>query len=212
MRVALEFGARSVRVAGLWWLDGPAVQRPALDGRYVAQVAVGGVTSLLQSFDDPLLVRGSSRPEVPGHSYQRRGSAIVHIDVPIAADVVPDDIAITVVDLSKVVRRPVEPGLVQQLLDDPPRSARRVAIITTAELAAHPDWSSLGLPGGTSTAGTFEIYVDKAGKYRWRLRRPDGQIVADSGQGYARRVDCEGDLRWIRDNAGRVPIRSTDIH
>jgi uncharacterized protein YegP (UPF0339 family) len=211
VRVALEFGARTVRVAGLWPLDGPAVQRPALDGTYVAQIAVDGVTALLQSFDDPLLVRGSSRPEIPGHSYQRSESALVHVDVPISAEVVPANIAITIVDLSKVARRPVEPELVQKLLDAPPKSVRRVAVITTVDLAAHPDWASLGLPGGTSTAGSFEIYVDKAGKYRWRLRRPDGQIVADSGQGYARRADCENDLRWIRQNAGTVPIRSTDL-
>jgi uncharacterized protein YegP (UPF0339 family) len=212
MRVALEIGARSARVAGLWWLDGPAVQRPALEGTFVAQVAVGGVTSLLQSFDDPLLVRGSSRPEIPGHAYQRSESAVVHIDVPLAADALPGDIAITIFDFSKVARRPIEPDLVQKMLDAPPEALRRVAVITTAELAAHADLTSLGLPGGTSSADSFEIYVDKAGQYRWRLRRPDGQIVADSGQGYARRADCEADLRWIRDNAGRVPIRSTDIH
>lgn len=211
LRVALEFGARSVRVAGLWPLDGPAVQRPALDGTYVAQIAVDGVTTLLKSFDDPLLVRGSSRPELPGHSYQRSESAIVYIDVPIAAEVVPHVIAITIVDLSKMARRPIEPELVQQLLNAPPKSVRRVAVVTTVDLVAHPDWAAIGFPGATSTAGGFEIFVDKAGKFRWRLRRHNGHIVADSGKGYARRVDCENDLRWIRENAGRVPITSTDL-
>jgi len=33
-------------------------------------------------------------------------------------------------------------------------------------------------------AGTFEVYKDKAGEYRYRLKSANGQVVA-SGQGYA---------------------------
>jgi len=32
-------------------------------------------------------------------------------------------------------------------------------------------------------AGTFEVYKDKAGKFRFRLKAGNGQIVA-SGEGY----------------------------
>jgi len=32
---------------------------------------------------------------------------------------------------------------------------------------------------------TFEVYEDAAGKHRWRLRHDNGNIIADSGQGYA---------------------------
>jgi len=31
----------------------------------------------------------------------------------------------------------------------------------------------------------FIIYQDRSGKWRWRLRARNGNIVADSGQGYA---------------------------
>jgi len=31
--------------------------------------------------------------------------------------------------------------------------------------------------------GTFEIYTDAAGEYRWRLKAKNGKIVA-SGEGY----------------------------
>lgn len=31
----------------------------------------------------------------------------------------------------------------------------------------------------------FEIYRDKAGDHRWRLRAINGRIVADSAEGYA---------------------------
>lgn len=31
---------------------------------------------------------------------------------------------------------------------------------------------------------TFEYYLDKAIKWRWRLRAPNGRIIADSGESY----------------------------
>ena len=33
----------------------------------------------------------------------------------------------------------------------------------------------------------FEIYADRRGLWRWRLKARNGRIVADSGQGYVRR-------------------------
>ena len=30
----------------------------------------------------------------------------------------------------------------------------------------------------------FEVYKDVAGEHRWRLRAPNGKIVADSGESY----------------------------
>lgn len=32
-----------------------------------------------------------------------------------------------------------------------------------------------------------EIYVDKAGEWRWRLRASNGKIIADGSEGYCRR-------------------------
>lgn len=31
---------------------------------------------------------------------------------------------------------------------------------------------------------TFEIYQDKKGEWRWRLKAANYQIIADSGEGY----------------------------
>ncbi len=33
----------------------------------------------------------------------------------------------------------------------------------------------------------FEIYSDVAGEYRWRLKADNGEIIADSAEGYNRR-------------------------
>ncbi|MEE9237166.1 MAG: YegP family protein [Thermoplasmata archaeon] len=35
----------------------------------------------------------------------------------------------------------------------------------------------------------FEVYQDKKGEYRWRLRADNYQIIA-SGEGYVNRSDC----------------------
>ncbi len=35
--------------------------------------------------------------------------------------------------------------------------------------------------------GKFEIYKDKAHEWRYRLKSPNGKIVADSGEGYRSR-------------------------
>jgi len=34
------------------------------------------------------------------------------------------------------------------------------------------------------------FYVDKAGKWRWRLLASNGRIVADSGQGYTTKANA----------------------
>jgi len=31
---------------------------------------------------------------------------------------------------------------------------------------------------------SFEMYKDKASEFRWRLKGPNQQIIADSGEGY----------------------------
>ncbi|RMB13286.1 uncharacterized protein YegP (UPF0339 family) [Haloplanus aerogenes] len=48
----------------------------------------------------------------------------------------------------------------------------------------------------------FEVYEDAAGEWRWRLRHRNGEIVADSGEGYASRSG-------VRDAVQRVKRRVT---
>lgn len=47
----------------------------------------------------------------------------------------------------------------------------------------------------------FEVYRDSADDYRWRLRADNGNIIADSGQGYSRRTDCEKGIESVKSNA-----------
>ena len=48
---------------------------------------------------------------------------------------------------------------------------------------------------------TFEVYEDQAGKWRWRLVHDNGNIIADSGEGYASRQKCEQGLESVKQNA-----------
>lgn len=43
----------------------------------------------------------------------------------------------------------------------------------------------------------FQIYKDKAGEYRWRLLAAKNNIVADSGEGYKTRKECEKDIEVV---------------
>jgi uncharacterized protein YegP (UPF0339 family) len=37
-------------------------------------------------------------------------------------------------------------------------------------------------------AYVIHVYRDAGGQWRWRMRAPNGRLVADSGEGYTRRV------------------------
>jgi uncharacterized protein YegP (UPF0339 family) len=39
--------------------------------------------------------------------------------------------------------------------------------------------------------GKVEFYKDKKGEYRWRLKAPNGEMVANSGEGYTTLQSCE---------------------
>jgi uncharacterized protein YegP (UPF0339 family) len=55
---------------------------------------------------------------------------------------------------------------------------------------------------------TFTIYKDSASQYRWRLRARNGRIIADSGEGYRSRADCEAAVRLVQ--AGAPSARTID--
>ncbi|CAO4167610.1 YegP family protein [Methylorubrum populi] len=44
----------------------------------------------------------------------------------------------------------------------------------------------------------FELYRDAGGEWRWRLRVQNGNVIADSGEGYVRREDCEHAIALVK--------------
>jgi len=57
-------------------------------------------------------------------------------------------------------------------------------------------------------ADQFNIYEDKAGKWRWRYIADDGNIMADSGQGYDNKDDCEHGIDKMKASQD-VPVVET---
>lgn len=46
--------------------------------------------------------------------------------------------------------------------------------------------------------GTFEVYQDKAGEYRWRLKASNGQNIASSGEGYSEKRSCLAAIESVK--------------
>jgi uncharacterized protein YegP (UPF0339 family) len=55
-------------------------------------------------------------------------------------------------------------------------------------------------------AATFELYKDRAGEYRWRLRHQNGNIIADSGEGYNTKAGAINGIESVKDNVPTAPI------
>jgi uncharacterized protein YegP (UPF0339 family) len=53
----------------------------------------------------------------------------------------------------------------------------------------------------------FELYRDAEGDYRWRLRHQNGNVIADSGEGYRRIEDCKHAIMIITSLPATTPIK-----
>jgi len=51
----------------------------------------------------------------------------------------------------------------------------------------------------------FEIYEGEDGAWRWRLRAPNGEILA-SGQGFREKRDCERSVNLVKMYAAEAEI------
>lgn len=47
----------------------------------------------------------------------------------------------------------------------------------------------------------FELYQDKKGEYRWRLIAPNGQMIANGGEGYTTKANCKKGIESVKKNA-----------
>ncbi|KPN31549.1 tryptophanyl-tRNA synthetase [Halolamina pelagica] len=62
--------------------------------------------------------------------------------------------------------------------------------------------------GHRTSQARFELYEDRGGEFRWRLRHRNGQIVATSGEGYTQRHNAQNGIESVRDNAlGAMVLR-----
>ena len=52
----------------------------------------------------------------------------------------------------------------------------------------------------TEKCPKFEMYTDKAGEFRFRLKATNGEIIAAS-EGYTAKESCENGIQSVRENA-----------
>lgn len=64
-------------------------------------------------------------------------------------------------------------------------------------------------PRGLSMAGKFEVYEDKSGKFRFRLKAGNGEIVA-SGESYPTRKGAEDGCEAVKRAASGAKIEHLD--
>jgi len=51
----------------------------------------------------------------------------------------------------------------------------------------------------------FEIYKGAQGKFRWRLRAPNGEIIA-TGEAYETKDSCKKGIESVKTNAPKAQI------
>jgi len=61
-----------------------------------------------------------------------------------------------------------------------------------------------------SNGSQFELYRDAAGEWRWRLVVPNGNIIADSGEGYASKQGAERGIESVKTNAPDTSVVETE--
>ena len=56
----------------------------------------------------------------------------------------------------------------------------------------------------------FEIYKDAAGKFRWRLKAPNGEIIAAS-EAYESKDGCKNGISSVKTNAPKAEIADMTV-
>jgi len=51
----------------------------------------------------------------------------------------------------------------------------------------------------------FEMYVGSGGKYYWRLKAPNGEIIA-TGEGYSSKAACKKGIESVKNNSPKAEI------
>ena len=57
----------------------------------------------------------------------------------------------------------------------------------------------------TTPMPKFEIYKGAAGKFRWRLKAPNGEIIATS-EAYETKDSCKNGINSVKTNAPKAQI------
>ena len=53
--------------------------------------------------------------------------------------------------------------------------------------------------------GKFEVWTDKAGEFRFKLKAPNGEVIAVS-EGYSSKKSCMNGIESVKKNAPKATI------
>jgi uncharacterized protein YegP (UPF0339 family) len=81
------------------------------------------------------------------------------------------------------------------------RDGAEEAVERVSEYAPDADLLEIG-------QAAFEVYEDAGGEYRWRLRHRNGNILADSGEGYTDRTSALDGIQSVKRDAPNGPVES----
>ncbi|SIS08831.1 amphi-Trp domain-containing protein [Natronorubrum thiooxidans] len=90
--------------------------------------------------------------------------------------------------------------------EDEPETAQADA--SGAESEAQPESESAA--DDRERHSRFEVYEDRAGEWRWRLVHWNGNIIADSGEGYASRSNARRAARGVMRNAPTATLEDAE--
>lgn len=76
---------------------------------------------------------------------------------------------------------------------------------SVAKCAADANFADLTQGQEGVTHPKFELYTDKAGEFRFRLKARNGEVIATS-EGYTTKAACENGIDSVRKNASEAPI------
>jgi len=68
------------------------------------------------------------------------------------------------------------------------------------------DESDGGVEREAGGAAEFELFTDRAGEWRWRLVHDNGNVIANSGEGYTRKANARKGLESVRSNAPAADV------
>jgi uncharacterized protein YegP (UPF0339 family) len=57
-----------------------------------------------------------------------------------------------------------------------------------------------------AAVGSFELYKDKGGEFRFRLNDPKGNLLAIAAKGYEKKADCQAVIDAIKRDASKAKL------
>jgi uncharacterized protein YegP (UPF0339 family) len=210
LRVGLVVRRDSARVTSVALAPGEPAAPLAAGHPWLAAVSVGDRVVHLARVPDPFVQR-STRPRQGGdHHVSRNDEGLLVVSVPVTS---MTDLTRSRVEVLEVGSAP-GPATREELVAEVDRRRagdRRPLSVGFDQIAGARGWPDVAdLLGVPTPHGAFEVYRDRAGEYRWRLRAVGGGIVAVSGEGFPTRARCEAEVTWVRRYAAEAPVRPLD--